>query len=70
MTTLNLKARPHFRIQNLVSKAPSENLPTMLVTELLPFIRNLSTRKWSDEEIPDDLTFLKEQLTKNFESLS
>jgi V-type H+-transporting ATPase subunit H len=42
----------------------------MLVTELLPFIKNLSTRKWSDEEIPDDLAFLKGELTKSFESLS
>lgn len=44
----------------------------MLVAEggLLPFIKNLTTRKWSDEEIPDDLEFLKEELTKSFESLS
>lgn len=58
------------RCQNLVVKAPVENLPAMLVAELLPFIKNLSTRKWSDEEIPDDLTFLKDELTKSSESLS
>lgn len=58
--------------RNLATNAPAENLPAMLIAEggLLPFIKNLTTRKWSDEEIPDDLAFLKEELTKSFESLS
>jgi len=56
--------------RNLVVRAPSANLPAMLVAKLLPFIKNLSTRKWSDEEIVDDINFLKEELTKNFESLT
>lgn len=42
----------------------------MLVAKLLPFIKNLSTRKWSDEEIVEDIDFLKDELTKNFESLT
>jgi len=56
--------------RNLVLKAPSANLPAMLVAKLLPFIKNLSTRKWSDEEIVEDIDFLKDELTKNFESLT
>ncbi|KAG8900908.1 H(+)-transporting V1 sector ATPase subunit H [Tulasnella sp. 403] len=56
--------------RNLIVKAPSANLPAMLVAKLLPFVKNLSTRKWSDEEIVEDIQFLKEELTKNFESLT
>ncbi|KZS99026.1 ATPase, V1 complex, subunit H [Sistotremastrum niveocremeum HHB9708] len=56
--------------RNLVSKAPSQNLPSMLVAKLLPFIRSLSSRKFSDEEIVDDITYLKTELSENFESLT
>ncbi|KAG8979224.1 H(+)-transporting V1 sector ATPase subunit H [Tulasnella sp. 427] len=56
--------------RNLVTKAPSQNLPAMLVAKLLPFVKNLSTRKWSDEEIVEDIQFLKDELTTNFESLT
>ncbi|KAG8986902.1 H(+)-transporting V1 sector ATPase subunit H, partial [Tulasnella sp. 427] len=56
--------------RNLVTKAPSQNLPSMLVAKLLPFVKNLSTRKWSDEEIVEDIQFLKDELTTNFESLT
>ncbi|KDQ13172.1 hypothetical protein BOTBODRAFT_33784 [Botryobasidium botryosum FD-172 SS1] len=56
--------------RNLVSKAPSANLPAMLVAQLLPFVKNLATRKWSDDEIVEDIAFLKDELAKNFESLT
>jgi len=56
--------------RNLVTKAPAANLPAMLVAKLLPYIKSLSTRKWSDDEIVEDIQFLKEELTKNFESLT
>ncbi|KAH7107786.1 ATPase, V1 complex, subunit H [Auriculariales sp. MPI-PUGE-AT-0066] len=56
--------------RNLVTKAPSANLPAMLVAKLLPFVKNLATRKWSDEEIPEDIAFLKDELSANFESLT
>lgn len=56
--------------RNLVVKAPAENLPPMLVAKVLPFVKNLATRKWSDEDIIEDVTFLRDELTKNFESLS
>lgn len=57
-------------LQNLVTKAPSANLPAMLVAELLPFVKNLFTRKWTDEDIIEDIQFLKDELTANFQSLT
>lgn len=57
-------------IQNLVTKAPSANLPAMLVAQLLPFVKNLCTRKWSDEDIIEDVQFLRDELNTNFQSLT
>lgn len=51
-------------------KAPSANLPAMLVCQLLPYTKNLATRKWSDEDIIEDIKFLKDELTTRFESLT
>jgi len=56
--------------RNLVTKAPTENLPAMLVAELLPLVKNLLTRKYSDEETVEDLEFLRDELARNFERLS
>lgn len=42
----------------------------MLVAKLLPFVNNLSTRKWSDEDIVEDVQYLKDELTANFRSLT
>lgn len=42
----------------------------MLVVKLLPFVNNLSTRKWSDEDIIEDVQYLKGEMTANFQSLS
>ncbi|KAF5330527.1 hypothetical protein D9619_005684 [Psilocybe cf. subviscida] len=56
--------------RNLVIKAPTENLPAMLVAQLLPFVKNLVGRKWSDEDILEDVQFLKEELTIRFHTLS
>lgn len=42
----------------------------MLVAKLLPFCKNLATRKWTDEEILDDVVYLRDLLQQNFESLS
>jgi V-type H+-transporting ATPase subunit H len=60
----------HWSQQNLVTKAPAANLPSMLVAELLPFVKNLCGRKWSDEDVVEDVQFLREELTANFESLT
>ena len=56
--------------KNLITKAPSENLPAMLVAQLLPFSKNLSTRKWSDEDILEDVHYVRDELERNFESLT
>lgn len=42
----------------------------MLVAQLLPFSKNLSTRKWSDEDVLEDVQFVRDELEKNFESLT
>ncbi len=57
-------------VQNLVTKAPSQNLPSMLVVQLLPFVKSLSTRKWTDEDIVEDVQFLRDELKANFDSLT
>ena len=57
-------------LKNLVTKAPSANLPAMLVDQLLPFVKNLATRKWSDEDILEDVQFLRDELEARFESLT
>ncbi|CAO3627296.1 unnamed protein product [Mucor hiemalis] len=57
-------------LRNLVEKAPAQNLAAMLVAKLLPFTENLSTRKWSDADILEDIKFLKERLQEDFQSLT
>jgi V-type H+-transporting ATPase subunit H len=42
----------------------------MLVGQLLPFARNLSQRKFSDEDIIEDVQFLKDELTVHFQNLT
>jgi V-type H+-transporting ATPase subunit H len=42
----------------------------MLVAQLLPFVKNLATRKWSDEDILEDVQFLGDELNARFESLT
>ena len=56
--------------RGLVTKAPAANLPAMLVAQLLPFVKNLSTRKWGDEDIVEDVQFLRGELSARFESLT
>ncbi|EAU88406.1 MSTP042 [Coprinopsis cinerea okayama7 len=56
--------------RNLIVKAPAANLPAMLVCQLLPFSKNLVARKWTDEDIVEDVKFLKEELTNRFQSLT
>lgn len=42
----------------------------MLVAKLLPFAKNLCARKFSDEDILEDVQFLRDELTINFQSLT
>ncbi|ORX51659.1 ATPase, V1 complex, subunit H [Hesseltinella vesiculosa] len=57
-------------LRNLVEKAPASNLAAMLVVKLLPFTENLAARKWSDADILEDIEYLKERLTENFQILT
>ena len=42
----------------------------MLVAQLLPFVKNLAGRKWSDEDVLEDVQFLRDELEARFESLT
>jgi V-type H+-transporting ATPase subunit H len=56
--------------RNFIVKAPSANLPAMLVAQLLPFAKNLCARKFSDEDILEDVQFVRDELTTNFQTLT
>ena len=53
----------------MVEKAPEANLAAMAAVKLLTFTENLSTRKWSDGEILEDVNYLKTELDENFQKL-
>ncbi|KAG0046843.1 H(+)-transporting V1 sector ATPase subunit H [Gryganskiella cystojenkinii] len=57
-------------LRNLVEKAPESNLAAMAAVKLLTFTENLSTRKWSDGEILEDVNYLKAELEENFQTLT
>ena len=42
----------------------------MFVVKLLPFVESLQTRQWSDEDITEDLAFLKSELGDRLEHLT
>ncbi|KAI8821683.1 armadillo-type protein [Fimicolochytrium jonesii] len=56
--------------KNLMSEAPQENMAALIGNKLLNVCENLSGRKWSDEDILEDLAYLKEELTRNVANLS
>lgn len=56
--------------RNLITKAPSSNLPSALVAKLLPFVDSIKDRKWSDDDVKDDVEFLREELKKKFDGLT
>ena len=56
--------------RNLIEKAPTENMSAMLVAKLLPLCEHLATRKWTDQEISDDIEFTQTELQQNFQSLT
>ena len=57
-------------IQNLLFIAPAQNLPSMFTSKLLPFVQSLQSRKWSDDEVVEDLAYLKEELTTRLDNLT
>ena len=42
----------------------------MLVAQLLPFSKNLAARKWTDEDIVEDIQYLRDELSARFESMT
>ncbi|GAA5856624.1 hypothetical protein JCM9279_006010 [Rhodotorula babjevae] len=56
--------------RNLVTKAPKANLAPMLVAKVLPYVQTLQGRKFSDDEIKDDVDFLVDELKSSFAGLT
>lgn len=56
--------------RNLAEKAPTNNLPAMLGAKALPLMDALSGRKWSDEEIMDDVAVVKQALGEKLKVMS
>ena len=56
--------------QNLLYIAPTQNLPSMFTTKLLPFVTSLKSRQWSDEEIIEDIDYLKDELNAKLDGLT
>jgi V-type H+-transporting ATPase subunit H len=42
----------------------------MLVQKLLPLVKSFSTRKWSDDEVVDDIKYLKDELEERLADLT
>ena len=53
-----------------MKNAPEENLPAMVVAKLLQFVKALAGRKWTDQEIVEDLSFLQDELQASFDQLT
>ncbi|KAI9143650.1 ATPase, V1 complex, subunit H [Paraphysoderma sedebokerense] len=56
--------------RNLLSKSPETNVNSMIGNKVLNFLETLSQRKFSDNEIIDDLEYLKHELKENLVKLS
>ncbi|UZJ57220.1 hypothetical protein CBS101457_006540 [Exobasidium rhododendri] len=57
-------------LRNLAEKAPSANISAMLGSKCLPLMESLSVRKWSDEEITQDIDIVKEILSEKLKIMS
>lgn len=57
-------------LKNLLAKAPERNSAVMLGCKLLSLVELLSERKWSDDEIEEDLSYLKSELGERLKSMS
>jgi V-type H+-transporting ATPase subunit H len=55
---------------NLLSRARRLTIPVMIGCKVLDFIENLASRKLADEELLADITYVREELTKAFQSLN
>ena len=56
--------------KNLLLKAPKENMVPMLGAKVLDIVEQFSVRKWSDEEILDDIKELETELKRHVDLLT
>ncbi|TKY88153.1 hypothetical protein EX895_002863 [Sporisorium graminicola] len=56
--------------RNLLAKAPDVNAPVMLGSKCLTLAENLLSRKWSDEEIEEDLEYIKAELAERLKTMT
>jgi len=59
-----------FGSQNLLLVAPDVNVPSMVVAKLLTLVTSLSSRKWSDDDLIEDIDYLKVELKQRLEGLT
>ena len=57
-------------LRNLITLAPSINLPAMLAAKILPALMSLQGRKWGDDEVVEDLGICVDALKERAEGLS
>lgn len=57
-------------LRNMLEKAKNENVSVMVGVKLNQILDTLAARNYSDEEIIGDINFLREELTKVYNSLS
>lgn len=56
--------------RNLLALAPEANLGSMLAHQVLPFVTSLASRTFSDEEIQDDVAFVRDELKSRLEGMT
>ncbi|CAO1633023.1 unnamed protein product [Parajaminaea phylloscopi] len=57
-------------LRNLLAKAPEANAPVMLGSKLLPLVELLADRKWSDDEVVEDIEYLRGELSEKLQGMS
>ncbi|KAJ9119143.1 hypothetical protein QFC22_003634 [Naganishia vaughanmartiniae] len=57
-------------LRNLMALAPSANINSMVVQKVLPLVKSFSQRKWSDDEVIDDIKYLRDELDARLSNLS
>ncbi|GAK67100.1 uncharacterized protein PAN0_016c5326 [Moesziomyces antarcticus] len=57
-------------LRNLLAKAADVNAPVMLGSKALPLCENLLARKWSDEEIEEDLQYIRTELAERLKTMT
>lgn len=57
-------------LRNLLAKAAEVNAPVMLGSKALTLSENLLSRKWSDEEIEDDLEYIRSELAERLKTMT